>query len=108
MKIDNKNDFGIKGHTPASEPYVYDAAYSLSMPTRQFAIPINLQGQCVLNREIVDVPFENLPTDHVRNSKTLMWKCYDECKPVSNEDIAAIVELKHAFEEPIVRLRRIL
>ena len=56
---------GVRYHTAGSEPFFYDASYN---HTRQLgAIPVDLNGRCVVAEEIGD--------RHLIRMRPLKWKC---------------------------------
>ena len=61
---------GVRFHTANSEPYFYDASYN---HTRQLgAIPVDLNGRCVVVEEVGD--------RHCGSMRPLKWKCTKECR----------------------------
>ena len=61
---------GVRYHTAGSESFFYDASYN---PTRQHdAIPVDLNGRCVVAEEIGD--------RHLGHMRPLKWKCTNECQ----------------------------
>jgi len=52
--LGEKEDFGEGCHTALTEPYYYDAAYQLVK--RNYAIPIDENGKCVVAKEIPSKP----------------------------------------------------
>ena len=81
----------------SNEPYFYDSSYRLVK--REFPIPINGAGQCVVANEIE-------PEEGSKGTK--MWECSVECKQVTDAEIAAIVSLRAAFDTPMHDLRHAL
>ena len=66
MQLNQKNLLeGVRYHTAGSEPLFYDASYN---HTRQHgAIPVDLNGRCVVADEIGDRHFVRM--------RPLKWKC---------------------------------
>ena len=61
-KITNRDDFGEGCHSASTEPYLYDSSYQ---HVKRFSpIPINLDGECVVAKEIEP------DTDNSRKSKS--------------------------------------
>jgi hypothetical protein len=89
--IKSKDDFGEEGHTCTTEPYYYDASYSL---THHQLYPINKYGKCVLVA----------PTYTGRG--TNVWKCTPECKAIPQWEVDAIVKIRKAFDGSIPALRK--
>ena len=77
----------------SNEPYFYDSSYQLVK--REFPIPINEAGQCVVANEME-------PEEGSKGIK--MWQCSVECKQVTDAEVAAIVSLRTAFDAPIHEL----
>ena len=96
ISIKSKEDFGNGCHSAATEPYVYDAAYKLVK--RDTAIPINKQGQCIVAVEIT--PETEL--------QSCTWECSNECKPISEGEVDAILCLKAAFDLSVEDVRAAL
>ena len=95
----NSTDFGKGCHTANSEPYFYDASYSLvkkksdGMPIdRRPPIPIDESGKCHIAKSVGKG----------------QWSCTKECKPISQFEVDAIVKLRSAFDESIPALRNAL
>ena len=93
ISIKSKEDFG-KG--AATEPYFYDAAYK--PVKRDTAIPINKQGQCIVAVEIT--PETEL--------QSCTWECSNECNPISEGEVDAILCLKEAFDLSVEDVRAAL
>ena len=74
----------------SNEPYFYDSSYQLVK--REFPIPINEAGQCVVANEIE-------PEEGSKGIK--MWECSVECKQVTDAEVAAIVSLRATFDAPM-------
>ena len=81
----------------SNEPFFYDSSYQLVK--REFPIPINETGQCVVANEIK-------PEEGSKGIK--MWECSVECKQVTDAEVAAIVSLRAAFDAPMHDLRHAL
>ncbi len=94
LQIKGSEDFGVGCHTAPSAPYFYDSAHQLVK--RDYAIPINEQGKCIVAKVIkTDSP----------TGTTTQWGCSRECKPVTPQEIETIVGFKEAFEKPMHELR---
>ncbi len=77
--------------------YFYDSAYQ--PVKREYAIPINEQGKCIVAKVIkTDSP----------TCTTTKWGCSRECKPVTPQEVETIVGFKEAFEKPMHELRHFL
>ena len=104
IDIKCRDDFGEGCHTASSEPYFYDSAYQLVQ--RAYAIPIDENGRCVVAKEIGGS--ENESNKGKGKQQPMKWNCCSECKAVTEPEVAAIVHLKQAFEEPVQELRTAL
>ena len=71
---------GVRYHTAGSEPFFYDASYN---HTRQLgAIPVDLNGRCVVAEEIGD--------RHLIRMRPLKWKCTNECRLLTSGEMEAV------------------
>ena len=75
MQIKGAEDFGEGYHTASTEPYFYDLAYE--PVKRDYALPIDECGKCVLASEIAD---DYKTTKHSSKPKPMKWACTIECK----------------------------
>ena len=98
MQIKGAEDFGECCHAASTEPYFYDSAY---VPVkRAYALPVDEYGECILARE--------LHTDsgkYTNKKRPMKWACTTECKPLTEAEVSAVVELKEAFDKPAAYLR---
>ena len=93
MKL-GKNDIlvGHRYHTAGSEPYFLNTSYTYTK--RLGAIPIDLNGRCVVSEEIGD-----------RDKVTMKWKCTSECRNLTSEEVAIVLRTKSLFQMSIEDLR---
>ena len=104
LNIKGQDDFGEECHTASSEPYFYDSAYQPVQ--RAYAIPIDENGRCVVASEIGSSEHES--SKGKGKQQPMKWSCCSECKAVTEPEVAAIVHLKQAFDEPMQELRNAL
>ena len=102
LNIKGRNDFGEGCHTASSEPFYYDAAYKPVQ--RACVIPIDENGRCVMANEISSSGNETSK----KGKQPLKWCCSSECKTLTEAEVAAVVNLKQAFEKPMEELRTAL
>ena len=81
----------------------YDAAYQPVQ--RAYVIPIDENGRCVVANETSSSRNE---TSKTKGKQPLKWCCSSECKTLTEPEVAAIVNLKQAFEKPMEELRTAL
>ena len=80
---------GVRYHTAGSEPFFYDASYN---HTRQLgAIPVDLNGRCVVAEEIGD--------RHLVRMRPLKWKCTNECRLLTSGEMEAVLGTKLLFQK---------
>ena len=80
---------GVRYHTAGSEPFFYDASYN---HTRQHgAIPVHLNGRCVVADEIGD--------RHFIRMRPLKWKCTNECRLLTSGEMEAVLGTKLLFQK---------
>ena len=103
LNIKSRDDFGEGCHTASSEPFYYDAAYQAVQ--RACAIPIDENGRCVVANEISS---SGNDTSKTKGKQPLKWCCSSECKTLTEAEVAAMVNLKQAFEKPMEELRTAL
>ena len=94
ISLKGRKDFGEGCHSAPTEPYFYEAAYQPVQ--RDFPIPVNRQGQCIVAEKISFFP---------KSGKWKTWKCTKGCRPISDSEVDAILCLKSAFELSIEELR---
>ena len=94
IQITGSEDFGVGCHTASSEPYFFDASYQ--HVKRDYALPIDENGKCMVALEI--------KTDSSKSGPK-KWECSSECKPLTNFEVDAILEIKEAFAKPMQHLR---
>ena len=99
LNIKGRDDFGEGCHTASSEPFYYDAAYQHVQ--RACVIPTNEKGRCVVTNEISSSRNE---TSKMKGKQPMKWCCSSECKTLTEAEVAAIVNLKQAFEKPMKEL----
>ena len=86
---------GDQGHGTSSEPYFYETAYA--PVKRQSAIAVDDCGRCVVAEEVLDKdgnPFERP-----------LWKCTEECKHPTEDEVACICRVKAMFKQPVQQVR---
>ena len=98
ISIKGRKDFGEGCHSVSTEPYFYEAAYQPPVQ-RDFPIPVNRQGQCIVAEKISFFP---------KSGKWKTWKCTKGCRLISDSEVDAILCLKSAFELSIEELRTAL
>ena len=88
-------NLGERWHTASSEPFFYDTAY---MPMKQNnAIPVDEYGRCCTAEEV---------GDRVKNTmRPKKWKCTEDCKLATDEEISSIVAAKELFKKSMQELR---
>ena len=89
------DNLGVQYYCAASEPYFYDTAYALT--DCHFAIPVDEHGRCIIAEE--------LGCWNEKTNRSKKWKCTEECKLPSEEDIASICKTKTLFQLPMNELR---
>ena len=109
-KITNRDDFGEGCHSASTEPYFYDSSYQY---VRRFSpIPINEAGECVVAKEIESdtgcSKKAGSGKESLESTQKKKWECSSECKPVSDAEVDAILELKAAFEMSLQDVRHAL
>ena len=83
---------GHRFHTAEAEPYFFDNSYT---HTKQHgAIPVDLNGRCVVAEEIKD-------RDKV-TMRPLKWKCTNECRKLTSEEVAIVLKTNSLFQKSIV------
>ena len=86
---------GHRFHTAGAEPYFFDNSYT---HTKQHgAIPVDLNGRCVVAEEIKD-------RDKV-TMRPLKWKCTNECCKLTSEEVAIVLKTNSLFQKSIEDLR---
>ena len=75
---------GHRFHTAGAEPYFFDHSYTHKK--QHGAIPVDLTGRCVVAEEIKD-------RDKV-TMRPLKWKCTNECRKLTSEEVATSVKNK--------------
>ena len=106
IQLNSCKDFGKGCHTRHTEPYFYEAAYQPVV--RDAPIPINERGECVVATEIPcdrskqkgpklqkDDVQECVESECIQCEK---WECHDECKPLTDSEIEAILSFRAAFD----------
>ena len=83
----SSDDFGENYHTASSELYFYGQSYTLVK--RDFPIPIDSNGRCVIAEEVGD--------RHEKPNRTKKWRCTSECNGITSEEKKSIVDLKALF-----------
>ena len=87
----------------STEPYFYDSAYK--PVKRDYALPIDEFGKCVLAKEITG---DSQNSKYKCKNQPMKWACTSECKIPTVDEVHAIVELKEAFDKPIQEVRQAL
>ena len=83
---------GHRYHTAGSEPYFLNTSYTYTK--RLGAIPVDLNGRCVVSEEIGD-------RDKV-TMRPLKWICTNECRNLTSEEVAIVLRTKSLFQMSIV------
>ena len=86
---------GHRFHTAGAEPYFFDNSYTHRKP--HGAIPVDLNGRCVVAEEIKD-------RDKV-TMRPLKWKCTNECRKLTSEEVAIVLKTNSLFQKSIEDLR---
>ena len=94
LDIKEKEDFGKRVHSAASEPYYFDAAYQLV--EIDLPIPVDENGKCMITNIITNPDIEIKM--HI---EPLKWQCHSQCKPLTIAEVNAIVLLKEEFQKPM-------
>ena len=82
-------------HTAGSEPYFFINSYTYTK--RLEAIPVDLNGRCVVTEEIGDRDKDTM--------RPLKWKCTNECRKLTSEEVALVLRTKSLFQLSIEDLR---
>ena len=107
LSIKGEKDFGETIHTASSQPYFHDSAYQ--QVQRHTAVPIDECGRCFVANGVstmVRIDKTASPTQPKTEQQFLRWLCCSECKPLTNAEVSAIVDLKHSFDKPMIELRQ--
>ena len=83
ITINSRGDFGEGTHRRSSDPYFYEASY--------------------LKEDDAKVPDRIDPTSQPSGE----WQCNNDCKPITDDEVNAIVRLKNAFGLPMHELRQV-
>ena len=95
MEISHDN-LGVQLHSVSSEPYVCNTAYA---PVDQCsAMPVDENGRCISAEEV--------GSRDAHTNRPKKWKCSEECRLPSEEDIASICSIKVLCQKPMEELRR--
>ncbi|KAL5505298.1 hypothetical protein EMCRGX_G006706 [Ephydatia muelleri] len=86
---------GHRFHTAGAEPYFFDNSYTHRK--QHGAIPVDLNGRCVVAEEIKD-------RDKVTMCP-LKWKCTNECRKLTSEEVAIVLKTNSLFQKSIEDLR---
>ena len=78
-------------HTAGSEPYFFINSYTYTK--RLGAIPVDLNGRCVVAEEIGDRDKDTM--------RPLKWKCTNECRKLTSEEVELVVRTKSLFQMSI-------
>ena len=84
ITINGRGDFGEGIHRRSSDPYFYEASY--------------------VKEDDAEVPDRIDPTSQPSGE----WQCNSDCKPITDDEVNAIVRLKNAFGLPMHELRQVL
>ncbi|KAL5493868.1 hypothetical protein EMCRGX_G015102 [Ephydatia muelleri] len=82
---------GHRFHTAGAEPYFFDNSYTHRK--QHGAIPVDLNGRCVVAEEIKD-------RDKV-TMRPLKWKCTNECRKLTSEEVAIVLKTNSLFQKSI-------
>ncbi|KAL5500213.1 hypothetical protein EMCRGX_G011733 [Ephydatia muelleri] len=86
---------GHRFHAAGAEPYFFDNSYTHKK--QHGAIPVDLTGRCVVAEEIKD-------RDKV-TMRPLKWKCTNECRKLTSEEVAIVLKTNSLFQKSIEDLR---
>ena len=96
LKLEENDIFVGHGyHTAGSEPYFFINSYTYTK--RLEAIPVDLNGRCVVAEEIGDRDKDTM--------RPLKWKCTNECRKLTSEEVELVVRTKSLFQMSIEDLR---
>ena len=84
ITINSRGDFGEGTHRRSSDPYFYEASY--------------------VKEDDAEVPDRIDPTSQPSGER----QCNSDCKPITDDEVNAIVRLKNAFGLPMHELRQVL
>ena len=82
-------------HTAGSEPYFFINSYTYTK--RLGAIPVDLNDRYVVAEEIGDRDKDTM--------RPLKWKCTNECRKLTSEEVELVVRTKSLFQMSIEDLR---
>lgn len=88
-------NFGNQSHSAPTEPYFYDTAYT--PVDRHVAMPVDKFGCCISAEELV--------CQDENTNQPKKWRCTEECKLPTDEDIAKICSAKKLCQMPMEELR---
>ena len=86
---------GNRYHTAGSEPYFFDTSYANTRGSG--AIPVDLNGRCVVAEEIGD-----RDKDTMRPQK---WKCTKQCRLLTHDELVIVLGTKSLFQMSVEDLR---
>ena len=109
LTINSRSDFGNTIHSAHSEPFYYETAYLHGFqPTR---LIIDKSKKCLSTVDVVPnseqficnkpIPLDEQGKAHISEGSA----CTYVCRTVSNDDVEVILDLKHAFDKPIAKVR---
>ena len=98
MQIASRADFG---NGLLTEPYFYEGGYICGELETSCALPVTVDGKCVTGELVFLKNKDGSP-------KSLHWKCHAAFRPLSKDEVDAIISLKQDFEKPINELRKCL
>ena len=110
LTINDKTEFGEPVHSPYSKPYYYDTAYlHCFQPTR---LTIDKAKRCLCLENVMPnsdsfvnnapIPLDAQGIAHISEGSA----CSYACRTVSDDDVKVILDLKHAFENPIPHVQK--
>ena len=104
--FNDRKDIGEGIHHASTEPYFYDAAYSV---VKRKCIPITRHGVCFV-AEQAECPKDKKKDNNKPRATSVCfhWKCTEECKTLSNAEVESIVSLKQSFSKPMNEIRQSL
>ena len=97
LVITERGDFGKGLHCAHSEPFFYEACYQFIH--RPHTLIIDKCGKCRPIDEINDEDSDSVPHS---------WKCCSKCTPLTDKEIAVILDLKSDFEKDMRHVRKVL
>ena len=95
LLIIEKGDFGEGLHCAHSEPFFYESAYQFIDRSHS----IDECGRCRPVNQVSEDHSDGIP--HT-------WKCCSKCKPLTDKEVAIILEFKSGFEADMKQVHKLL